>query len=186
MKILDTKTDISHAQKIFANLLRPLTTDTIPVSIGYQSGNFETSVMWVQSLGIWAYFGFPPSEKSPGNRYWNVFGIGKPSGQVSIVCEINPPVDGINRQAAGVFARSAAGEVFLMHRGIFNARGRISKGFVRKNFQGIWIDVTDRNKISNVIQVGELLSPRFPKLLCNFIEEAHRVKELARSSYFPS
>lgn len=36
---------------------------------------------------------------------------------VSIVCEINPPRIGINRQCAGLFIRDSTGSVYLAHSG---------------------------------------------------------------------
>ena len=117
MRIITDRTEISALQERFSHLVTSRATSKIPVSIGYQSGQFDTEVNWLSDLGYWAYFGFPPSEKSPGERYWNVFGVGKPSGMVSIVCEINPPVHGINRQAAGGFVRDDFAS-YLIHRGI--------------------------------------------------------------------
>jgi hypothetical protein len=183
MNILYQENEILKAQKTFENALFTKPTESIDIVIGFQSGAFDTAVRWLPSLGIWAHFGFPPGEKSPGKRYWNVFGLGKPSGMVNIICEINPPVRGINRQAAGGYVRSSFGEIYLIHRGIFNARGRIRKDFIRQNFQGKWVTINDGGRKSQVIEVGCLSSELFPEDLVKFIHEANRVKELARSLF---
>lgn len=181
MKVTTSKSGSASAQARFAEAIRSRARETELVSIGYQSNEFDTKVLWLQDLGFWAYFGFPPSEKSPGERYWNVFGLNMPSGSVSIGCEINPPVSGTNRQAAGVFLEDPSGLAHIGHRGILNARGRIEKQFVFSNFRGEKVIVDDAGQRSQVLYVGRLADPRFPESLRDFIREVVRVKELARS-----
>ncbi len=181
MKVLISKEEIQIAQEQFATAIRSRGKATEIVSLGFQSGHFDSTVSWLEGLGFWAYFGFPPGEKSPGERYWNVFGLGKPSGSVSIACEINPPVRGINRQAAGVFLEDPSGGVHVGHRGILNARGRIEKDFVFSNFQGEKLTVDDAGKRTSILHVGQLHDSSFPASLRDFIREVVRVKELARA-----
>jgi hypothetical protein len=180
MRIVTNRTEISEYQEKFSRLVTSRATSKIPVSIGYQSGQFDTEVSWLSDLGYWAYFGFPPSEKSPGERYWNVFGLGKPSGTVSIVCEINPPVYGINRQAAGAFVRDDSAS-YLIHRGILNARGRIDKDFIFREFRGQFVSIDDFGQITKVILIGSLNVNDFPEKLSDFILEANRIKEIVRA-----
>jgi hypothetical protein len=123
MLILEREADIAIAQAQFVAVISGQETVTILVTVGFQSGNTEADVYWLPAFGIWAFFGEPPLEKSPGDRYWNVFGVGEPDGMVSIVSEINPPKRGINRQVGGAFARDPSGHTWVLHRGIFNANG---------------------------------------------------------------
>ena len=181
MKLITDRDEIAKAQNAFANSITSKSSSMIPVSIGYQSGHYTTEVHWSLELGFWAYFGYPPGEKSPGERYWNVFGLGRPSGMVSIVCEINPPVQGINRRAAGGFAKEPSGQIHLIHRGILNARGRIEKEFVYRNFRGNFVYINDVGQRSKVIDIGNLLDGDFPKSLRDFIFEVDRVKDIVRS-----
>jgi hypothetical protein len=126
---------------------------------------------------LWAYFGLPPEGKSPGERYWNVFGLGKPGATVSIMCEINPPVRGINRRPAGAFAE-CSGKISVLHRGNFNAfRGRIPNAFMRSHFKGTWLSAKDGDRESDFLKVGTLSDPDFVAYLRDFVAEAGRLKE---------
>ena len=180
MRVITSGKEAEAAEDQLIASVRSRGSETEVVSIGYQSGHFDTRVVRVHELGFWGYFGFPPSEKSPGERYWNVFGLGKPSGSVSIACEINPPVSGTNRQAAGVFLIDSSGQPHMGHRGIFNANGRVEKDFVFATFKGKKLQVDDAGQQSHVLYIGRLNDPRFPADLCDFIMEAVRVKDLAR------
>jgi len=180
MRILDNRREIAAAQTEFVTAVRALSAGTRLVTIGYQSGNTDAEVMWLPGLGIWAFFGDPPHEKSPGERYWNAFGMGQPHGMVPITCEINPPKRGINRQAAGAFARDRGGATYVVHRGIFNARGRIPKADLRRNFNWTWLTVNDGDRTTEVMPIGALGSSDFPRQLRDFIREVARFKAAGR------
>ena len=182
MKVITSKEEGQLAEDQFEASIRSRSEETDIVSIGYQSNEFDTKVQWLKELGYWAYFGFPPSEKSPGERYWNVFGLERPSTSVSIACEINPPVLGINRQAAGVFLKDPAGRVHVGHRGILNARGRVEKDFVFSSFRGRKLEVDDAGQRTSVLYVGQLSDPRFPEALRDFVKEVARLKDIARAN----
>lgn len=182
LTILEVKAEIGMAQEMLRNSLTFYSRESIPATIGFQSGSCDAAVTWLPSLGIWAHFGYPPKEKSPGRRFWNVFGIGKPSGMVSIVCEINPPVQGINRHAQGAFARSSDGQLSVVHRGRFNVHGGITKQFFRNHYGQPYVVVNDGSRISDVIHVGMLSSREFGESVRNFVVEVDRIKALRRSS----
>ena len=182
LTVLEKKAQIEMAREMLRDSLAPYASEAISVTIGYQGGNCDAPVTWLPSLGIWAYFGYRPGEKSPGRRFWNVFGIGKPSGMVGIVCEINPPLQGIDRRVQGAFARSSDGRLSVVHRGRFNIRGGITKGFFKKHYRGPYIPVNDGSRISYVIHVGKLSSQEFGESLRNFVVEVDRIKALGRSS----
>ena len=94
---------------------------------------------------MWAGFREPPLEKSPGERYWNAFGVGKPSGMVTIAFEINSPKVGPMRQVAGAYALSPEGNVHVVHRGIFTAGCKVPKSFTRSHFHWDWVQAQDPN-----------------------------------------
>src|SRR3990172_4640807 len=181
MRILEDRGAITSGQHQFENVVRSMATESIPVTIGFQGGNTEAIIHWLPSLGIWAYFSEPPLEKSPGERYWSTFGIGKPSGMVPIACEINSPKSGLNRQAAGAYAESSTGKVNLVHRGIFTARGRVPLAYARSHFRWSWAPIQDGKRTINAMVLGELNSPQFGDQLRAFILEVARFKSLARS-----
>jgi hypothetical protein len=68
LTILESRDEIASAQRKFSQSLQGHKPESLAVSIGYQGGHFDTDVNWVASLGIWAYFGFPPEGKSNRSR----------------------------------------------------------------------------------------------------------------------
>ena len=182
MRILTDERQIASTQKTFEEVVAGVSDECIQVDIGHPNGHLKDQVYWVSSAGLWAYFGFPPNEKLPDKRYWNVFGLGKPAESISIMCEINPPVRGIDRRPAGAFAEDG-GELYVLHRGNFNAfRGRIPNAFTRSYFNGTWISVADGDRDSELLKVGELSGRDFVGALRNFVAEAGRLKSAYKRS----
>ncbi len=177
MRILDDRTEIERAQQAFEKAVSAVARK-VRTQIGYPSGHLDDApVYWIASADLWAYFGLPPGGKSPGMRYWNAFGLGNPATPVSIRCEINPPVQGIDRRPAGAFGRSRD-NLYILHRGNFNAyRGRIPQDFVRANFDGKCISADDGDRDSELLMVGKLEDPRFVYDLRDFVKAAIRLKE---------
>ena len=97
MRVLADEGKIAEAQKVFEEVVAGVADERRLTDIRHPHGHLQAQVYWVSSAGLWAYFGFPPDGKSPGKRYWNAFGLEKPSNSVSIMCEINPPVRGVYR-----------------------------------------------------------------------------------------
>jgi len=180
MKILDSPHAIGLAQRDFEALVKSLARESIPVTIGFPSGDARRVVLWLPELGIWAHFGEPPKEKSPGSRYWTVFGVGKPHGLVPIACEINSPKAGIRRQTAGAFAATSEGKVYVVHRGIFTAKGRVDYEYTRSHFHWKWQPVTDGGRTTSVMVVAEVASSALGSSLRDFIVEVLLLKEGAR------
>lgn len=75
MRILEQASEISAAHRKLSHAIFSQPAEIIPVTIGYQSGSTDAKVHYLHPYGIWVYFGDPPSEKSPGDRYWNIFGL---------------------------------------------------------------------------------------------------------------
>ncbi len=179
MKLLSARAKIENAQNRLRLAVEIRKPQLLPTTIGYQSGSFATDVMWLPSLGFWAYFGMPPNEKSPSERYWNVFGSGKPKNSASITCEINPPIDGINRRVSGAFAETESG-VALLHRGRLNVSGGITKEFFVQHYRGKWVEVEDGEKISSLVYIGDLDSLDLCEEIGKFVRQVARIKNLAR------
>jgi hypothetical protein len=93
------------------------------VRIGHMGESFEGKVFCATNLGIW----FIP-RKQTGNRYWNAFGVGRPSRDAHVfsTCEINFPLQGLDRRIGGAFARDEAGKIFVVHRGKIGGGKRAS------------------------------------------------------------
>lgn len=177
---LESGADIEEAQRTFEESFKPYIEDSYLVDIGYQGGYARRRIVWMPSLDLWAHFGAPPSEKGPPNRYWNVFGIGKPYGIVSIVCEINPPKKARNHSPAGVFAKDEAGRLLVLHRGRLTVTGGIKTAFVRGHINAEWVSFIDRGRRKDAILVARIPSDGFGKDISRFVKEIDRVKRLAR------
>ena len=171
MRILADRTEIERSQQAFENAVSSAATEQRETRIGHRGKHLDASVYWNPSAGLWAYFD-PPNEK----RYWNAFGLVEPATAVSITCEINPPVCGINPHFAGVFGR-AGGDRYILHRGNFTAGGKIPKDFIRANFDDgcRWISVDDSDR--DLLRVGKLSDPRFVYDLRDFVEAVKKLKK---------
>lgn len=178
MKTISDKDGISIAQRRLVQIFEDSATAQIATRISHPAGVSKATVFWIEKHGIWAHFGFPPLGKSPGKRYWNVYGLGKPAAYVGIVCEINPPVEGINRQAAGVFAEHGD-EVHVFHRGNLNAfRGRIPRDFLKRNLCGVWLPVDDGGREVEMLHIGVLAGAEIVSSIAAFARETQRIKKL--------
>jgi hypothetical protein len=174
MRILHEEREIQEAQSAFQQAIAT-ESQKLDTTISHPAGQIHAAVHWIKGADLWAYFGFPPSVKSSGKRYWSAFGLGKPGKVVSIVCEINSPIRGIDRRPGGAFAE--AGDVYLLHRGTFNAfRGRIPRDFIYQNFQGAWVTASDGDRESKLLKIGKLSDQRFIDDLHRFVAESYRVK----------
>jgi len=182
LKALESKFDIAAAQQKFQEAFNPYVEDSFSVDIGYQGGYAHRTVIWMPALDLWAHFGFPPSEKGRANRYWNVLGIGKPSGMVSIACEINPPIKARKYPPAGVFAKGGDSLLVVLHRGRLTITRGITFEFVRRHYRGKWVNFYDRGVRKEAIKVAEIPSDRFGYDVRDFVVGILRVKEMARSS----
>src|SRR5271157_158835 len=106
--------------------------ERVTTVIGYPGGNEPSRVYWAGDLGIW--YGWNVIENS---RYWNAFGTWSPKEHkmVPICCEINFPLNGIDRRISGAVAEDESGRLFLAHRGrIGGGRKGIGAELFRNHF----------------------------------------------------
>jgi hypothetical protein len=183
LKLLESQNEIESAQKIFESILEKFSDERIPVKIGFRGGNEEAEVFYSSKLDIWFYFGGPieSSGKNKRERYWNVFGIGKPkqNSNVPIVVEINSPIEGIYRRVGGAFAKDDKGNIFLLHRGkIGGGREGIGPSLFYKYYDGEKDFVKEGEKISEreLAIVGSLNSADFPEKVKSFIQKVDGIK----------
>ena len=172
--ILTHRNEIESAQLQFVAKLDQCCDRQIPVKVGYKGGYEACTIRWSQAVGLWFY-----SEKIEGSRYWNAFGMSevppKENSMLSIVCEINPPVEGVNKRAQGAFASDESGRVWLVHRGkIGGGKPGIGRRLFFENYQGEVREIAgDRFAI-----IGDIGSPDFVEHVRNFIREVERIKSL--------
>jgi hypothetical protein len=145
--------------------------------VGWQGGNGEYDLQWNASAGFWTM----QEQFDVRNRHILLLGTQNPEPErmVGIVCEVNPPRNGINRRCAGLLLKDQNANVFLAHSGkIGGGRAGIGKRAMLQNYTGSWQTVSwpDR-KSSQAIVIGKIDSPLLPGHLALFAREVQRIKE---------
>src|SRR5947207_1472115 len=84
--------------------------------LGHQGGARQRTVFWLARSDLWAVLDLSAAE---GGRYLNCFGRGRPNPQrtLPITVEINPPHEGVNKRAAGLFVRDEHGRYYIADTG---------------------------------------------------------------------
>ena len=175
LKILSDESTVRRCQRLFIRALKPCVTDRIAVKIGHPGESVRAKVFWAEDPGIWFH-----SKAVAGDRYWNAFGIGKPSagGAVSSTIEINIPTISRDRKIGGAFAQNEEGKVFLVHRGKIGGRRGVGKSLFEAQYRGVWAEVEDGTTRSAVVIIGELQSPLFVRQLAQFVRKIEAIKDL--------
>jgi len=174
LRILEDESTIRRCQQVFMRRLKAFADDRIRVRIGHMGESFEGKVFCAGSLGIW----FIP-RKQDGNRYWNAFGVGRPSKDAHVfsTCEINFPLQGLDRRIGGAFARDEAGRIYVVHRGkIGGGKKGIGKSLFEDQYRGVWSLVQDGSVETNVVLIGHLGSSRFARQVSQFVRKVDRIK----------
>ncbi len=175
LKILDDESAIRRCQRQFIRALKPFVTERIAVRIGHPGESVRANVSWAEIPRVWFY-----SKAVAGSRYWNAFGVGRPSagGAVSSTIEINIPTLSLDRKIGGAFAQDDAGKVFLVHRGKIGGRRGVGKSLFEAHYRGVWTEVQDGNTRSAVVVIGALHSPLFVRQLAQFVHKIEAIKDL--------
>lgn len=162
LRIVEDATKLKNYQRQFERQLQRKGTRITRCCIRTPDpeGPTPADVIWLASAGIWFYSDLAKE----GNRWWNVFGIGKPrsNSTVSPVCEICVPKKIINRRIAGGFAEEGS-DVFLIHRG--NKYGGGKPGMTKEYFWSHYhksklksarvIDGKQENEVAVIARLGE-------------------------------
>jgi len=175
LRILEDESTIRRCQQQFMRRLKAYADDRIRVRIGHLGESFEGKVFCARNLGVW----FIP-RKQDGNRYWNAFGVGRPSKDAHVfsTCEINFPLQGLDRRIGGAFARDEAGRIFVVHRGkIGGGKKGIGKSLFEDQYHGVWAPVQDGSIETNVVLIGHLGSSRFARQVSQFVRKVDRIKD---------
>jgi hypothetical protein len=151
--------------------------------VGWQGGGGHYTLNWRSHENFWSLL--EPLEIE--NRYWCCFGIGKPAkhGSQSIICEINPPIKGVDRRIAGIVLKDDSDVLYLAHSGkIGGGRKGIGKQCFLAYWQGenieevTWPD----GKTTNAIVIGRLGGKRLPIQIGRFVHEVAQFKKFATTS----
>jgi len=179
LKTLQNENEIKKAQKDLENVLKKITNKRSLVKIGYKGGSREEDVSYSKMYNMWFCLGEELEGDSGKKRYWNVFGLNEPKEKSnnSIIVEINPPLEGIYRRVAGVFAKDNKNRIFLLHRGrIGGGRKGIGQKSFYKYYSGKKSFTQEDDKQKALI--GCITSPDFPKRLNNFVVEVNKIKKI--------
>lgn len=169
LQVITDADEITAAQEQFTTLMRKGADALGLRSIGHRGGHVDAAVFHRRDLDLWMGFAREP------NRFWNAFGFDRPgdTGIGSIVTEINPPLEGINRQTAGAFAADAEGQLYLVHNGkIGGGRPGIGKSaflsYYRRN-AGPLEQVVVGDAIDEMIVIASLADARLPAHVATFV-----------------
>ena len=174
MRILTEQKEIQNAQNRLIGWLASHCNVIIPVKLGHQGETVECSINWSASDGLWFY-----SRNIPESRYWNAFGIAeiRPSvgSLLPIICEINPPIEGLNLFTQGAFVQKNDDSIFLAHRGkIGGGRPGIGRTLFFNNYVGVVKDINGKK----FAFLGEINSADIVMKILNFVQEVNRIKNM--------
>lgn len=173
MLVITIQEHIEKAQEGLVSRLAQECRIRIPARLGYRGGYEECAIFWSDRLGLYFY------SKELQSRYWNAFGLSEERPQENsmmlIICEINPPIKGLDRKVQGAFAQDDKGHTWLLHRGrIGGGRPGIGRRLFFDNFRGEAIRIHgDRFAV-----VGNMNTQGFVEHLRDFVEEVDRIKAL--------
>ena len=179
LKIIQDEQAIKRYQQQFIKSFKPFADEKIPVFLGHPGASIKVRVLWSGRLGIWFV-----SRKTDEGRYWNAFGTGKPKANatIPITCEINFPVQGIDRRMGGALAKDFSGRVFVVHRGkLGGGKKGIGKSLFADHYRGVWDIMDDGDMETTVAVIGALQSPRLVRQATQFIHKVDKIKEMASS-----
>ena len=174
-EILQSREDIDRAQALLKRQLASYRHERARAYVGYRGGRYDGDVQWFPGLGFW----YVTQVVRDGKQYWNGFGREKPEegATLSIACEVNSPIEGVNRRIGGAFARDSNGEFWLVHRGkIGGGRPGIGKSSFTSTYRGEWVAVDDGGRVTDVVPISPIASSRLAVRLRGFIEEVTRIK----------
>lgn len=107
-----------RAQTELERALKDTLKDQGTRNIGFPGGNADQTLYSLGDGTLWAAFG-GVSEDPAIPRFWNAFGIYRPSRPAQMIAvEINIPTESNSARVAGFFAEDTdTGEIYLMHSG---------------------------------------------------------------------
>ena len=184
--VLSNHDRILEAQKRLEKLFQGKTTERIRCRVSHPgTGSPGTAssepahVSWSEHSKLW----FDP-RKHHDNYYWNAFGTEKPQTGESMSpdCEINPPVEGINRKLGGVFAEDESGYIYILQRGN-KFRGIRKKDFRREyKYREKWKTACDGGQQNEFVLIGGLEQPDLFDKIFEFVEEVKRIRSVMKSN----
>lgn len=177
--VLTAADEIQAAQEAFTRAFRKGAAPIAGVRFGFQGGFVEETAYWLEAESIWLASRVAPE----GNRFWNALGTSEPSpgGLTSITCEVNSPLEGVNRRIGGCFAREIeSGHTLVLHRGkIGGGRAGIGPDAFWDSYEGAEIVADDGGENRRLALVTDLNSDEVQGDVSEFVRTVERVKREA-------
>jgi hypothetical protein len=188
-EVVESKEELRKVQELLLEKLNKDTTKSGKIKLGTQKGPIETMAGWISSEGFWWS---SKTNETRKNHYWNVFGLEEPKWESNtshkMRVQINPPIEGRDRNTGGVFLKNSHGQYFLGHNG---SVGGGSEGVGKWNFQNFmyysdnWIEAIDSKKIpEDLILISKIDSSNFLKNIKNFIQKTYEFKHIPDKEKF--
>lgn len=163
----DTNDLLREIVKKGDELRRPLNT--------YRSKESQ-QIFWHAKEDIWVNLGYYE------NRYGTVCGTDNPEvnfNSLEVICTFNAPLEGINRNCAGIFLRGPGNTIHLGHSGVFP---KFHKSGAEKELPG-WQPVAwPDGKKTRIIVVGPIEERTLVADMAKFIHAVKDYKAKHRSS----
>jgi len=146
--------------------------------VGWHGGGGEFDIYWRSKEQFW-FFVDPDREVT---RYWCCFGTSDPANadNLTIVGEINPTKEGINRRNAGMFLVDQEGLTYLAHSGkVGGGRKGIGKSSFMAAYQGRNIaEVKWPDGITTTaIVVANIKDENLPERISDFVRAIQQFKQ---------
>ena len=147
--------------------------------VGYPGGSNEVPVYWLPKEQFWCVL----ERRQTWGGYWCFFGLEDPHkkrSNLTITCQINSPLAGVDRNMAGAFLRDSAGKLSVAHSGKIGG-GR--KGIGQTAFlsqcrcEEVSVSFAD-GQTSEMLLVGAIQSAKIRAEVAYFVREVQRVKTL--------
>ncbi len=180
--LLTDKREISAAQRSFVSVFAERSDEVVRCRAGYQGGWMPIEAHWNEKLGIWLAWEFQGRDKVSIPRHWNAFGTNRPISDrnMSITCEINFAVQGIEARLEGAFSKDGEGGLHIVHRGgIGGGRRGIGRSSFFRSYYGKRLRIPERGEEREFALVADLESPRLADQVACFVHEVERIKERA-------
>jgi len=170
LEIIQNPQEIKEALDKFLEIMYNYADEVIATEKFDLGPKMRVEVHWSNDLRIYMV-----NRELDFNRYMNAFGIQKPDVNInlSVVCEINIPKDGINKNVQGAFAKDLKENVYLIHRG--NIGGKHPKAEFFDKYTGETAQIQEGNTVTDVILIG-YLNPKLPEKVKNFVFEVAKIK----------
>ncbi len=174
LTIITDQKIIRRSQSLLVNSLKGQVKERIRVRLGHPGGSMEAHVYYLPQLDIWFF-----CRKLADSRFWNAFGCGRPAAGTirPITCEINFPLQGIDRRIGGLLAADGKGDSYLLHRGrISGGKKGIGQDLFRRRYNGVWTWLRDGDSDSPALVIGRVKSPFFPRQVAQFVFKVEQLK----------